>query len=630
MTHRTYLAAATGLIAVIFIAATLIVQPLLRTARIDFTENSLFTLSAGTKGVLSELEEPVDLTFVYTRRVGQEFPAVRAYATRVRELLDAYKAIAGADLRIREIDPEPFSEAEDEALAAGITAVNSDGSDPLYFGLSGRNTVDDQRVIPFLAPEQEDTLEYDLTRMISRLNRPEPPRVGVLSTLQGMTGNGDGSGYTFLQELAKSYQVEPIDEDFFSLPDEMDVLLVVHPPDLNDWQAWLVDQFILREGRAIFLIDAAAKTSQGSTPGSAADRQIRSDLGRFSEIWGVDLSDAALADTESALPIQASIGEGRTNIVRHPLYLAATPSLMPTQNLITADLSRTVNFGAPGALLLDETSPIDKEILIQTGAAPSWIEAEEAVTDLSAQETLQRYEPMDAPMPLAVRVHGALVSAFSDGRPEADMPDDPVLAELARAEAETALPHITTSERDAEILIVSDADMVDDGLYVNLENATAFADNGAFLMNAMDVLSGDANLLRLRARSSSRRPMTRVEDMRDAAQERFFDEQARLEDRLVESQNRLEQLQRMGTSDDGFFRGDIEASLSQDERIELAQLRQEILDTRARLRTIERDFRRDIDSLEGWLKFINIFGGPLLVGLLAGLVWWRRKRGGIA
>ncbi|MEQ8557805.1 MAG: GldG family protein [Henriciella sp.] len=628
MSPRVYLSAATALIAVIFIAATLIVQPLLRTARVDFTENDLYTLSEGTKAVLTDLEEPVDLTFVYTRRVGQEFPAVRAYATRVRELLDAYKAVAGADLRIREIDPEPFSEDEDEALAAGITAVNSDGGDPLYFGLIGKNTVDDQRVIPFLAPEQEDTLEYDLTRMIARLNRPEPPNIGVLSTLQGMSGPGEDSGYTFLQELSKSYDMQDIDEAFFSLPEDMDVLVMVHPPELNDWQAWLIDQFILRTGRAIILVDAAAKTSRGSDFSGLDDRQIRSDLGRFSEVWGLSVSEEALADTESALPIQAATGGGRSTIVRHPLYLAATPALMPSDSLITADLSRTVNFGAPGGLILDEDSPIDKEVLIETGQAPSWIEADEAVSDLTAQETLDLYEPLDQAMPLAVRVHGALISAF-DERPSPDMPDDPVMAELARAAAEEAQPHISTSERDAEILVVADADMVDDGLYVNLDSATAFADNGAFLMNALDVLSGDANLLTLRARTSSRRPMTRVEGMRDEAQARFFDEQARLEDKLAESQQRLEELQQRGASD-GFFEGDIEASLNENERLELARLREDIVETRSRLRTIERNFRQEIDGLEGTLKFINIFGGPLLVGLLGALVWWRRRRRGIA
>ena len=123
--------------------------------------------------------------------------------------------------------------------------------------------------------------------------------------------------------------------------------------------------------------------------------------------------------------------------------------------------------------------------------------------------------------------------------------------------------------------------------------------------------------------------MTRVEDMRDRAQARFFEEQARLEARLAESQARLDELQQR-SADDGFFQGDIEATLTQEERLELARLRQDIVDMRSRLRAIERDFRREIDGLEGWLKFINIFGGPLLVALLAGLVWWQRRRRGIA
>lgn len=624
MNAKSFLPAATALLIAIFIAATLILQPVLRGARADFTEGNLYTLSDGTESVLKNLEEPVDLTFVYTRRVGQDYPAVRAYATRVRELLDAYKAVGGADLRIREIDPEPFSEAEDEALAAGIVAVDTDGTDPLYFGLIGRNTVDDERVIPFLAPEQEETLEYDLTRLIARLDRPEPPVVGVLSTLQGMSGDGRDSGYTFLQEIAKSFSLEQIDEDFFSLPEEMDVLIMVHPPELNDWQAWLVDQFILRTGRAIILVDPAAKTAQGSSFAGLNDRQIRSDLGRFGERWGITLSEEALADTGTALPIQADAGEGRTTVLRHPLYLAVPPAMMSRDNLITTDLSRTVNFGAPGALVMDDESPITKEVLIETGPAPSWIPADRAVTELSPQDTLELYEAHEGTRALAVRVHGALVTAFPDGAPAPDMPDDTVLAELARAEAEKALPHISTSDRDAEILIVSDADMVDDGLYVNLDNATAFADNGNFLMNALDVLSGDANLLSLRARSSSRRPMKRVEAMRDAAQERFFDEQARLESSLEESQARLEELQQVGSTD-GFFEGDLEANLNDEERAELAQLRQDIVETRSRLRSIERDFRREIDGLEAWLKFINIFGGPIIIGAIGLFVWWRRR-----
>ncbi|MEL6415062.1 MAG: GldG family protein, partial [Pseudomonadota bacterium] len=182
MSPRHFLISATVLLIAIFAAANLLAQSLFAGARADFTENNLYTLSDGTKSTLTNLSEPIDLTFVYTRSVGQEFPAVRAYAVRVRELLEAYQTLGGANIRLREIDPAPFSEAEDEALAAGLVAVDTNGGDPLYFGLIGRNAVDDERVIPFLAPEQETSLEYDITRMIARLDRPEPARIGLLST----------------------------------------------------------------------------------------------------------------------------------------------------------------------------------------------------------------------------------------------------------------------------------------------------------------------------------------------------------------------------------------------------------------------------------------------------------------
>jgi ABC-type uncharacterized transport system involved in gliding motility auxiliary subunit len=623
MTPRHFLLASSTLIAALFVAATLLLYPLLAPARMDFTENALFKLSEETRSIVRNLDEPVELTFVYTRRVGQDYPAIRAYATRVRELLHAYEAGAGSNLRINEIDPQPFSAAEDEAVAAGIRTVDTEGNDPLYFGIIGRNSIDEQRVLSFLAPEQEETLEYDLTRLIARLDQPDAAIVGVLSSLPGMQGDGESEGYTLLREIAKTFTLDQIDSDFLTLPEEMDVLLLAHPPELSDWQTWLIDQFLMRRGRAVILIDAAAKTSE--IPDRRSQRRIRSDLGRFAAVWGVRLSDAAVADTETALAVQAASSDGRSSVVRHPLYVSIPPAMMSADSILTAPLSRSVNFGAPGGLILDDASPIAREILIKTGPAPSWIEPGEAVKDLDVEQALALYEPVDGPQALAVRVHGTLVSAFPDGAPDPVIPEDPVLSELARKAVSQAGDHISSSEASAEILILSDADMVDDGLYVDLQNSTAFADNGALIMNALDMMAGDANLLGLRARASSRRTMTRVEAMRDEAQTRFFDEQSQLESRLSSAQARLEELQQIGTAD-RMFDDHVEAGLNAEERHELIHLKADVVDTRERLRGIERDFRREIDTLEAWLKFLNIFGGAILVGAIGFLVGWRRRR----
>lgn len=626
MTARRYLLAVSALLIAIFAAANLLVSKTFSGARLDMTENRLFTLSEGTKSVAGDLSDPIDLTFVYTRSVGQEFPAVRAYAVRVEELLDAYVAASGGKLRLRVIDPAPFSEAEDEALASGLVAVDTNGGDPLYFGLIGRNSVDDERVIPFLAPEQETRLEYDLTRMIARLDRSAPAKIGLISTLPGMTSVTDEAGYTVLREMNKTFDVETLPEDFLSIPDDIDVLFLAHAPELTDWQAWQIDQFLLRKGRALILVDPAAKTAPGDGPFGMTNRRIRSDLGVFERSFGIALDRPAIADTETALAIEVPAGEGRTTILQHPLFLSIPPALMSDENVMTSDLRRAVNLGAPGRFILPSTTTLEREILLQSGPAPSAIDPNQAAIEMGADAVIGAYEAGREPAVLALSLTGPLTTAFPSGRPEADIPPDPVLAELARAAENEAPPHQTTSDLDAQIILIADADLLDDGLFMNLQTGLPFADNASFILNALDSLSGGSELMSLRARSPGLRPMRRVEEMRNTAQARFFTEQARLEARLAQSEQRLQELQSIGAND-GFFDGDVSAQLNDQEREELNRLREEIVTTRASLRQIERDFRREIDALELNLRLFTILGGPALLGLLGLFLWWRRRGG---
>lgn len=625
MNARRYLLISTLLAGILLLAGNIAAQKLLAGARIDFTEGGLYTLSHGTRTTLEDITEPVDLTFAYSRKVGQEFPAVQAHAARVRELLASYAAASGGRVRVREIDPSPFSEAEDEALAAGIAAVPSGGNDPLYFGIIGRNTIDDVRILPFLAPEQDLTLEYDLTRMISRLNDPEPPHVGILSSLQGMSSPDPAGGYTLLQDIARSFDVTPLAEDFSALPADLDVLLVAHPSPLSSRQEWLVDQYLLRGGRALFLVDPAAKTAVTGDVFGVSSELARSSLGRLGRAWGVELSPDAVADAAFALPVPVETANGRIEELAHPLFIGVPAEAMNREDPITADLRRVVNFGAPGALLVGTPPPgVTLTPLAMTGPSPSYIDAGEAARDMPPAEVLRQYRSEPAPLPLAMRISGLLVSAFPSGAPPIDLPRDPGAAEAARAAAASLPPHIRAGERAAEIVVVADADFIADEFYIVEGGGLAVADNGALVLNALDALAGGGELSRLRSRAPALRPMTRIENMRADAEEQYFRQQEELETRLAAAQARLAELQGEGTGD-GFFAGDLEAQLTEDQRFELNGLREDILTLRARLRETERDYRRGIDQLEGTLKAINIWGGPLLVAL-AGLIVWRRQK----
>lgn len=623
MTDRFFFPLASGLILIIFVLANTLIQPLLSGARIDFTENAQFTLSKGTASTLKNLSEPIELTLVYTRGVGQDYPAVRAYAQRVRELLESYESTGGANLRLVEIDPTPFSLDEDEALAAGITAVETDGTDPLYFGLIGKNAVDDELVIPFLAPERESTLEYDLTRLVARLDDPEPNTIGVITDLSNMKGDGVSGGYYVLREMAALYNIIPIAEDFTSIPEDVDMLFLAHATNLSESQTYLVDQFILEKGRALILVDPASTISQAGGVFNTGAQRAASDLGALGEAWGVALYDDAVADTGNALTITTN-QNGRLIETPQPIFIGIPKSGMAPGDTITAPLSLNINLGAPGALKVQPNAEIEVTPLLLTSQAPSFIPAGLVLGGAPPQEVLKAYSSQSGSLMLAARLSGQLQTAFTSGPPIGDLAD-PVAAELARLAGETAGPHRAASLTPAEIIILADTDMLDDAFYLDPRSGTARAENATFIMNALDNLTGGTDLLDLRSRTPNLRPMVRVDDMRERAQNEFYDEQARLEGRLAQAQGRLEELQAIGATG-GFFSGDLDADLTPEERAELSELRQSVIETRERLREIERDFRREIDGLENTLRFVNIWGGSIIIVLIGFFIWVRKKR----
>ncbi|MEM6900439.1 MAG: GldG family protein [Pseudomonadota bacterium] len=610
----------------IFVLANTLLQPALSGWRADFTEGKQFTLSDGTRKTLAELAEPIELTFVYSRRVGQDFPAIRAYAERVRELLQSFDAEAGQNLRLVEIDPTPFSEAEDDALAYGITPVQTDNTDPLYFGLVGRNAVDDELIIPYLAPEREGTLEYDLTRLIARLDNPEPATIGILTDLPNFEGTRSEDGYFILQEISRSYEIEPIGSTFTSIPEHVDILIMAHVTELSLGQTYLIDQFLLDRGRALILVDPASKAAAAASILND-DGRARSDLGVLGETWGVRLSENAVADAPHALPVTVE-ENGRIVEQSQPLFIGVPTALMARDDLVTAPISRRINIGAPGALEAFPPDGLSFRALIRTDEAPSFIDAAEASGEMLPRDVLRAYDAEDGQLVIAGRLSGSLVSAFPDGPPTEQLTDDvdnTDAEEDGSPEIEADGPHLISSREPAELIIIADVDLLDDGFYIDPRSGAPVGGNANFILNAIDNLAGGADLLDLRSRAPDLRPMVRIERLREAAEAEFFDEEARLQARLARSQQRLEELRALG-SGGGFFSGDLEADLSTAERAELADLRQTVVETRERLREIERNYRQSIDRLEGTLRFFNIWFGPLFVLLIGLAVWWHRER----
>src|SRR5580704_5126622 len=233
LSRRVYALAAIALAAVIFVALNIASDATLTTERLDLTQNGIYSLASGTKHILGNLDEPITLKFFYSKKAASEYAQINAYASRVRDLLSEYQARNHGKIILEEIDPEPYTPAEDEASAAGLTGAPTDSGDLVYFGLVGTNTIDGKEVVPFFSQEREPYLEYDLSSLVYRLSTPKKPIVGIISSLPleagagGMAAMMQGRSQPFMiyEELSKTYATKTLEANFSQIPSDIDVLM---------------------------------------------------------------------------------------------------------------------------------------------------------------------------------------------------------------------------------------------------------------------------------------------------------------------------------------------------------------------------------------------------------------------
>jgi len=597
---------------VIFLAGNQIAGQTMRSWRLDLTEQGLYRLSPGTLAVMDRLSEPVEWRFYYSRGEAAQYPAIRAYATRVREMLNAYADRSGGMIRLTEIDPEPFSAEEDAALEAGLTAVPTDSGNSIYFGLVARNSIDEEAVIPVFREDSEARLEYDLTRVIADLERARRPRLAILTSLPITPENGAPN--RFVTELGGAYELVWVEEDFRELP-EADALLVYHPGDLDENQLYLIDQYALTRGRLLAFLDPLAHMAMRPGPDGLPpiNAQRSSDLGPLLARWGVSYDPQSVAmDRALGLPVEIVDTDGRARRRAYPLWFSAGPAQISDNDLATATLDLGINFGSPGRLEALGLPDMTITPLVTTSPEGAVIDADIAAGAPGPDQLLRDYQPAPEPPVIAVRVSGLPETAFPDGPPAGEVLFDPA-------------DHTDQAAAPVDITLVADADWLDDTYYVRSDPSvgeTMVADNLTLALNLIDMAAGDPALIEVRSRTPSLRPMSRVERLREAAETRYVEIQEALELEIAEAEERLDSLTGSGRAS-AFL-----SASGAEERAEAERLRHQIAETRAELRAVERDFRRDIDALNASLQFWTIGVPPLLVILLgiAGAVLRRRGR----
>lgn len=630
--RRTLSVAGLALATVFVVALHVFSQTAFRGIQIDFTEDRIYTLSEGTREVLRGLKEPVMLRFFVSRELVDQSPALKNYAKSVQELLERYIALSNENLRLEFIQPEPFSPEEDRAVGFGLHGVPLTQAGNLgYFGLAGTNTTDDLDVIPFFTLSRERFLEYDLSRLVQNLANPKKKKIGLISSLpMDADPVRRYRPWQIVEQMKQFFDVERVTmED--PVPEDVDVLMVVHPRDMDDTDRYYIDQYVLSGGKTMIFVDPF---SEEATRGNAMQRQgpdTGSELDKLFKAWGIVFDKTkVLGDRQAAQRVSAGKDVlGRPVITDYLAWLTMSGDRLARGDVITGELEQ-INLASSGFIAKAAGAEIKFEPLISSSKDSMALDVSKVNKDPKPAVILKEFKSANRSFIVAARISGKFKSAFPDGAPKDKTREEIAKSRKEKGEEVPVLKaHLKQSARPANLIVVADVDMLADSFWVRVQDffgqkiIVPSANNGDFVINALDNLAGSSALISLRSRGVTSRPFHTVEAIQKDAELRYRSKEQELLEKLKEVETKLKDLQ---TKDKGDSKGKA-VILSAEQKTAIDKFRQTMITTRMELRQVQRALRQDIDWLDGFLKVINIGAMPLVVVIVAvALGLWRRAK----
>ena len=638
-----------AVIAVSLLIGVLLIS-FLPSLRIDLTEDNLYTLSDGTRNIVSNLQQPIELMFFYSDSAIEDVPQIRSYGNRVQELLQEIVIASNGNLRLSVIDPEPFSEEEDLATQYGIRAVPvTQGGEGVYFGLVVAQDAEAEipfqmrisETMPLVRPDQEEFLEYEFMKLITQVDNPDRSIIGLVTDLDIDGGfdplSGQGTQQWMIMDLVRQlYEVQRVDITGETIDEEIDILMVVHPQSLSEQMLYAIDQFVMRGGSTLLFLDPNADSMVSRSPqGNLIPAGMSSELPGLLEAWGIEFDNSkVLADNELALRVM--MGQGQRP-VPHLGMLGVQRNFLTQGDIITNRLE-TINFSSTGAIAEAEGSNTDFEPLIVSSADAMLMDRTfiESVTDPSV--LFDEFESVEQSFVIAARISGIIESAFPDGRPIAEEESEEATIGVEEGDATTEVEvtednsadeviaieddmeieeepfpeHIASSNGVVSIVAFADTDVLSDRMWVQVTQFLGqripqpFANNGDIVINALENLSGGADLSSIRSRGRYSRPFTRVLDLQRQADDRLREEESELLDSLAATEAELAQLNQ---DEDGNLIGELTPEI----QAEIDRFNAEMVETRRRLRDVRFQLTEDIERLGTNLKAANTALIPILL-----------------
>ncbi len=605
--YKKTLISVTGLVVLFLILIFVNIIVSYATLRWDTTEDNAYSLSEGTKHILSSMTEPVTIKFFYSKS-NPNIPAnIKVYAKQVEDFLSEYRHAGKGRIKVEMVDPRPDSDEEEWAQKYGIQPMRTPGGE-IYCGLVFVSA-DQEDVIPWVDPAKEQMLEYDLTSIIQGLQVQKKKVVGVISSLPvfgtreraPFPGQAPGKEWLFVTEMKKIYDVREISTSVQRIDPAIDLLLIVYPKNTSAQLEYAVDQYVLSGGNALIFVDplCVSDRSQGQ---QQFMRSSGASLDNVFKAWGVSMNSAkAVADFGQPTRVRA----GNNSMEDNPLMVSARGEAFNKKDVVTAGLESML-FPVAGAIQKTGAGDYEFEPLVDSSKDAALTDAFNAYLGVDAIK--KAFVPAGKRFNIAVRVRGTFKTAFPEGCPKSKGSDS-TPPEQAKG------PHLKEGKKRSTLIIVSDADMLADQFYVQRRNffglaiSEMFNDNLNFVSNASEILTGSDDLIGLRSRGKFERPFTAVLDLKRTAQERWLTKEKALVHRIEETNQKLRQLEKQKDVSQKMI-------ISPQQEAEIAKFKEERQKINRELKQVRKNLRADIEALGATLKGINIFLMPFLVSVV--------------
>jgi ABC-2 type transport system permease protein len=659
------------LVLIVTFSGISISQHLGKRVRVDVTDQGLYTLSKGTKSILSKLNQPIKAKLFYAKTAAMKGPDqirfFNNYFDFVRTLLEEYVVASNGMVELEVIDPRPFSDDEEQAMRYGLKRFPITEEENFFFGLVVQTQFGVEKTIPFFSPDRQSFVEYDVSYLIDTSVTKQKKKIGVMSSLpvmgqdasdymarmMQMQGQQPEPPWTIIEQLKGQYEVTTVGTDVNDI-NNVDILLVIHPKDLPEKTQFAIDQFVLKGGRAIICVDPHCIVDRPQrNPMQFTQQNQDSNLDRLLRTWGLEMPKNTFAgDRSLALTAAVNRDQRPEKIIG---YLSLAPGCFNKDSVITTNLNQVrVLFAGvlkevdlaekpEQARATDPNKPQEQEppaetpriqrtpLLMTTATGNEWTVANSfELMFPDPAKLMAKFIEGTEPVKMGYLVTGRFKSSFPEGievevqakdadKDKEDKDSDPNKPKMVKKH----ITGLTEATADCAVIVFSDVDFISD----QMAYASSFfgkmvaGDNSALLVNAVEDLGGSGDLISIRSRGNYKRPFIVVDKVEEEAEKETADEMAVINAQIEGFNQKLQELVSSAKGEEQ--QAIVGDTIVQQKR----ELELKIHTAQRQLRAVQAKRRERIEQLGSKLEMINVGSVPGIVMVIALVLGtWRGVR----